>query len=296
MSRKKSRVGKFLVNIVKSIFTTLWWIIKSVLKGIFFLIVKLLELLSPMHYKLYSFIHREKREVEESTQVRTENKPNTSASKVPALYTALQAESTVKGSLESFTKVLEQESRIIAIAGKRGSGKSVLGFRILENIKAKESRPCFVIGVKQSILPSWITTIDSIEQVENKGVVLVDEGAISFGSRNSMSKKNKNLAGLLAIARHKDLTLIFITQNTGMIDRNVLNLCDTILLKEGSLLQEKMERSSMKDLYTTANKALVAIQAEERKSVFYVFDAEFEGLAKANLPGFWTTSVSKNQA
>ncbi|MBS3124944.1 hypothetical protein J4211_01670 [Candidatus Woesearchaeota archaeon] len=140
------------------------------------------------------------------------------------------------------------------------------------------------------------TTIEDINQVENQGIVLVDEGAISFGARNSMSKKNKGLAELLAVARHKDLTLIFITQNTGMIDKNVLNLCDTIMLKEGSLLQEKMERSVMKDLYTTANKAIAQTALEDRKSFFYVFDAEFEGLAKASLPSFWSISVSKNQA
>ena len=64
-----------------------------------------------------------------------------------------------------------------------------------------------------------------------------------------MSKQNKELADLLAIARHKDLTLILVTQNTGMIDKNVLNLTDAVLVKEGSLLQQKMERSVMKEFY-----------------------------------------------
>ena len=81
-----------------------------------------------------------------------------------------------------------------------------------------------------------------------------------------------------------------------MIDKNVLNLCDVILLKEGSLLQEKMERSVMKDLYVTANSALSNIPASERKPYCYVFDAEFEGLVSASLPSFWSVRVSKNQA
>jgi len=216
--------------------------------------------------------------------------------KNPASYLALEGSSTEKGSIGDFEDRLRTESLILAIAGRRGSGKSVLGFRLLENIKAKSKRPCFALDVKQSVLPSWIKSIENISDVSNHGVVLVDEGAISFGSRQSMTKKNKDLGEFLAIARHKDLTLIFITQNTGMIDKNVLNLCDTIILKEGSLLQEKMERSVMRDLYQTANKKLSEIPSKDRKPYCYIFDAEFEGLVKASLPSFWSTKVSKSRA
>ena len=73
-----------------------------------------------------------------------------------------------------------------------------------------------------------------MEDAKNGGVVLVDEGAVEFSSRKSMSKANKELGSLLAIARHKDLSLILVTQNTGMLDKNVMNLCDSIILKEGS--------------------------------------------------------------
>lgn len=293
MSRKKSE--GIVIKIIKSTFIGLWWIVKTIFKAIFWLIIKLLELISPLHDMLYNWIHSEPN-VKQEKVYSAQHKVHKSSLNVPAVYNPIVAETTVKGSIDGFTQHLEKESRIIAIAGRRGSGKSGLGFRLMENINASVQRPCFVIGVKQAVLPMWITTIEDINQVENQGIVLVDEGAISFGARNSMSKKNKGLAELLAVARHKDLTLIFITQNTGMIDKNVLNLCDTIMLKEGSLLQEKMERSVMKDLYTTANKAIAQTALEDRKSFFYVFDAEFEGLAKASLPSFWSISVSKNQA
>jgi len=126
-------------------------------------------------------------------------------------------------------------------------------------------------------------------------VILVDEGAISFSSRSAMSDKNKELGQLLAIARHKDLTLILITQNTGMIDNNVLRLCDTLVFKEGSLLQERFERSAIKDLYETANQALVQIPSSERQSHCYIIDSGFEGVCNVQLPSFWNSKVSKNQ-
>lgn len=282
MGRKKSLIAAVFTGIGRGIA----WIIVNVFKAIWYLIVGLFK----------GAKAATKATASAASKVHHEAKVRSEQPKTPAKYDALAVSTTVKGGIESFEHRLLNESLILAVAGRRGSGKSVLGFRILENIHAKTSRPCFALGVKQSVLPSWITTIEEISQVANRGVVLVDEGAISFGSRESMSKGNRGLAGLLAIARHKDLTLIFITQNTGMIDKNVLNLCDTILLKEGSLLQEKMERSVMKDLYQTANSALSEIPAAERKPYCYIFDSEFEGLVQASLPSFWSVKVSKNQA
>ncbi len=228
--------------------------------------------------------------------VKNVKKRQASATKTPATFVPMEPISTIKGDFQRFGERLRNASSIVLIAGRRGSGKSVLGFRVMENIHAKTQRPAYVVGVKQEVLPVWIESVEQIEDVKNGGVVLVDEGAIAFSSRDSMSKKNKALGKLLAIARHKDLTLILITQNTGMIDKNVLNLTDTILLKEGSLLQEKMERSVMKEIYVNANNALNAIPQEERQSHVYVFDNDFEGVVKVMLPSFWSSKVSKNQA
>jgi len=276
MGRRKSFTEKVFTGIGKAIA----WIIVNLFKGLWFLLVGL--------FKGAKATTKTAAKAHQAAKVRAQQP------KTPASYDAFDVSSTVKGSVESFEKRLLNDSLILAIAGKRGSGKSVLGFRMLENIHAKARRPCFALGVKQSVLPSWISSINEIQEVDNNGVVLVDEGAVSFSSRSSMSKKNKGLSELLAIARHKDLTLIFITQNTGMIDKNVLNLCDTIVLKEGSLLQEKMERSVMKDLYSTANSALSDLP--DRKPYCYVFDSDFEGLVAASLPSFWSSGVSKNQA
>jgi len=282
MGRKKSVIAKIFVGIGKGIA----WIIVNIFKAIWFLLVGLFKGAKAATKATASAAVK----AHENAKVRAEQP------KVAAKFEDLQVSNTVKGDFDAFSHRLMNESLILAVAGRRGSGKSVLGFRLMENIHAKTQRPCFTLGVKQSVLPSWIKTIEDLHEVSNRGVVLVDEGAIAFGSRESMSKKNRSLGELLAIARHKDLTLIFITQNTGMIDKNVLNLCDVIVLKEGSLLQEKMERSVMKDLYTTANKALSEIPSAERKPYCYIFDAEFEGLVSASLPSFWSMKVSKNQA
>lgn len=212
---------------------------------------------------------------------------------IPAKDDELTLVKTVSGQYKTFSTALHRKSLIMLIFGKRGSGKSALGFRILENIHATTNRACYVLGVEQQLLPKWIGSIETIEDATNGSVILVDEGAVSFGSRSSMSKHNRELARIMAVARHKDLTLIFITQNTGMIDKNVLKLSDTLLVKEGSLLQLEMERPEIRNFYAKAKPYFDKVS--KKIAHVYIIDSEFEGMLSARIPSFWSETISKNQ-
>lgn len=260
----------------RSIFLLFWYIIKGIVLFAWWLVRLLWQCFRALFHS-----------VKKSHVKRNEVRP---------VLAELVVQKTVSGNVDNFLSKLYGESLIIAVCGRRGSGKSAFGFRLLENIHAKTERVGHVLGVKQEALPSWIISVDDVKNVRNGGVVLVDEGALSFSSRNAMSKKNKELGELLAVARHKDLTLVLITQNTGMLDKNVMNLCDVLALKEGSLLQFEMERPVMKKLYERANKELQSLSSSEKKACAYIIDAEFEGLVKVVLPSFWSSKVSKNQA
>ena len=96
----------------------------------------------------------------------------------------------------------------------------------------------------------------------------------------------------MAIARHKNLNLILIAQNSAMIDLNVLRLADTIILKEPSLLQAQFERKAIKDMYEKVSSHFKEI--ENKKSHFYVMDDEFEGMLNYSLPDFWNEDISKS--
>ena len=282
--------------LVKEIFAAFFWLIRLIVLGLFLAVKYLVRLFIRFFVWLFkSFRSEDSAEVSDEKGDAKIKLAKEGKIKGKASYISFGISKIFKGNFVEFENRLFNQSLIITIVGRRGSGKSALGFRILENIRAKARRPCFALGVKQTVLPSWIRSIRSIDDVDDSGVILVDEGAVAFGSRKSMSKENKRLADLLAVARHKDLTLILITQNTGMIDKNVLNLTDVILVKEGSLLQQKMERSVMKKLYESAMKAFNKIPASKRKAYFYVFDSAFEALCSSELPSFWSESVSKSR-
>jgi hypothetical protein len=213
-----------------------------------------------------------------------------------AMFEPLEVLNQVSGDYAVSEQRIHDDSIIALIFGKRGSGKSALGFRLLENIHNKAGRRCFVLGVdERSSMPEWISPIENIDDAPKGSVVLVDEGAVSFNARESMSKANKGLAGILAIARHKNLTVLFITQNTGMIDRNVLKLSDMLLVKQGSLLQLEMERPEIRKFYEKAESLFKKLEGDKRQYV-YVIDSDFEGAVSHSLPSFWTETLSKNQA
>lgn len=212
-----------------------------------------------------------------------------------AMFDPLQILEEISGDYKVSEKRIHEDSMISLIFGKRGSGKSALGFRLLENIHHKTGRRCFVLGVDQENMPEWISPIENIDEAPQGSAVLVDEGAIAFNARESMSKANKGLAGILAIARHKNLTVFFITQNTGMIDKNVLKLSDMLLVKQGSLLQLEMERPEIRKFYEKAELSFKKLDGDKRQYV-YVIDGDFEGALSHSLPSFWTESLSKNQS
>ncbi|MAE43209.1 hypothetical protein CMO93_05535 [Candidatus Woesearchaeota archaeon] len=196
------------------------------------------------------------------------------------------------GNYDEFYKKLKNHSLISLIVGKRGSGKTSLGMKFLEIFHKETKRKCYTLGYEKTRLPWWLKKVDSIQKIPNNSTVLFDEGAILFSSRDSMKNINKELSNIMAIARHKNLTLLLITQNSAMIDLNVLRLADTLILKEPSLLQSKFERKALKDIYEKIVPHFKEL--EEKKAHFYIWDDDFQGLINYSLPTFWNEKISKS--
>ncbi len=128
------------------------------------------------------------------------------------------------------------KSKIVFIVGARGSGKTATAFMFAETVHNEIGRPIFYVStlVNQKALPIWIKVVENINQIPKGSFGIIDESAIQYNSRNSMKKENKSLGEELAIARHKDLFLIFITQHMSMTDTNVDRLKDLVIWKQSN--------------------------------------------------------------
>ena len=195
--------------------------------------------------------------------------------------------------LEKFeTKLYAGKSLIGLILGSRGSGKSALGMRILENVVAKTGRHAYCMGFRREDLPGWIGPVESLDEVKNNSFLLVDEGGIKFSSRSAMSSANKLLSELLLISRHKDLNVLFITQNSSNIEVNAIRQSDYLLLKTPSLLQLDFERKAIRDIYGRVKEGFRKHQTE--RGLAYIYSDSCAGFASNRLPSFWSESVSKS--
>lgn len=207
-------------------------------------------------------------------------------------YKPFEVVNTVKGDYVDFEKKLLNHSIVMLITGRRGSGKTALGMKFLELFKEGTRKKCFAMGFSDANLPWKIHKINEIENVSKNSVVLIDEGAVTFSSRDSMKGRNKMLGKIMAIARHKNLSLILIVQNSAMIDLNVLRLADSLVLKEPSLLQIEFERAPIKKIYTKVIPYFKGIK--DKKKHFYIYDDDFQGLLTYDLPDFWNDKISKS--
>jgi len=207
-------------------------------------------------------------------------------------FVPFKIEKHISGNYENFEKKLLNSSLILLIAGKRGSGKTALGMKFLELFHRKTRKKCYILNYKHVKLPRWIKKASSIEEIPDNAIVLIDEGAILFSARDAMKESNKLLSKLMIIARHKNLSLILISQNSSMIDLNVLRLADSLILKEPSLLQAEFERPAIKKIYKKVEPHFKKL--ENKNVYFYLWDDDFEGLVKYNLPEFWSEAISKS--
>lgn len=230
--------------------------------------------------------------VKKSAEKRAAVKAESAKPKITAKYAGLKEIKAISGDLKQFEhKLMHAESTIGIILGARGTGKSAIGMKLVENVHASTGKGVFAMGFNPEDLPSWIKVVESIDQIHNDSFVLVDEGGITFSSRKSMSNANQLLSSLLLIARHKSISVLFITQNSSNLEVNVLRQADFLILKPSSLLQKDFERKIIKELYESVEPDFDKL--EDTKGITYIHSDSYRGFATNELPSFWSTKVSK---
>ena len=256
------------------------------------LALSLIRLLAGALYRALKFLVLKLYSVASSASRSASRRARQMTERIKPAYVPFEELEPYEGKLKDFEDSLYREQSLIGlIVGSRGSGKSALGMRILENVRAKTKRRVAAMGFESSQLPSWIEPISSIEEIKNGSFVLVDEGGIEFSSRSAMSSANKLLTELLLISRHKDISVLFITQNSANIEVNTLRQVDYLLLKKPSLLQLDFERKKIRDIYEEIKEGF---SRHGSKEVFFVYSHDYRGFASAKLPSFWTASLSKS--
>ncbi len=261
---------KSKVNVLKVIGKILWFIIKIP----YYLIKGIIYLISILMFKVK----------EENIRVKRAG--------INPIYEEFKLLNKEKGDYKNFINSLyNSENKIGIIIGARGTGKTALGVKILENLYSKKKKNIYAMGFDEKEMPSWINMISDISELENNSFVLIDEGGVYFNSRKAMSNANELLSELILISRHKNLTILFISQNSSNLDVNILRQSDFLLLKPSSLLQKDFERKIIQKIYDSTEDKFN--KYSKTKGITYVYSNEFRGFISNSLPSFWKSSISK---
>jgi len=197
----------------------------------------------------------------------------------------------------NWLKILKPGS-IILITGRRGSGKTSAGHKMLEHTRPRGL--CYVVGFPreaQKELPPWVGVISEIREAPPGATILLDEAPLLFSSKESMSQRNRKLLPDMILARQRRHTLIIITQDSCYIDKNVLRSLDSLIIKEPAPLQAKMDRPEIRAYLEKAAQSFSEIEGDKRVLCYVAFSpSQFTGMIPIPKASYWNEKLSKAYA
>ena len=198
-------------------------------------------------------------------------------------------------SMDSTLLSLAPHPSVILVLGKRGSGKSALGYRMLELLR-NQADP-YVVGLPlaaHKMLPVWIGCKDRLEDVPPKAAVLLDESYIQLHARDSMSRSGRDIGTLVNLTRQREQSLIFIVQEGRQLDVNIVSQADVIAIKELSEIGREFERPGLRRFTEKARLAFTGVKGNPRRWTWIYSESKGEvGLVENGLPSFWKPALSK---
>ena len=187
---------------------------------------------------------------------------------------------------------------IVLVLGGRGSGKSAVSYRVVEDFRYSLSP--YVVGFPEkskSLLPEWIGIEERLEDVPPKSIIIIDEVYLSHHAREWQKTGNRDISRLLNLSRQQDKTIVFIAQIGRQLDIDIVSSADVLILKNPGMLQPKFDRPEFRDLLLEAKQAFQSVKSNiKRWSYVYSQNTNFTGLIENDLPSFWSPRLSNAYA
>jgi len=187
---------------------------------------------------------------------------------------------------------------IVVVLGGRGSGKSAVSYRVIEDFRYSLSP--YVVGFPEhskSLLPDWIGIEQRLGDVPPKSISIVDEAYLSHHAREWQKIENRDICRLLNLSRQQDKTIVFIAQIGRQLDIDIVSSADVLVLKNPGMLQPKFDRPEFRGLLLEAKQAFQSVKGDIRRwNYVYSQNTNFTGLIENDLPSFWSPRLSNAYA
>lgn len=185
---------------------------------------------------------------------------------------------------------------VVLITGRRRSGKSCLGYYLLEKFYKERNIPCFVVSLpkeKHHLLPDFIKPIDTVENLPEDCIALIDEGSLSHHAHLWRQKETVVMDRIISVSGQKKQTFIFITHTMRKLAVGLVLEIDLLLCKKPSLLHSKLERSEVRKLIEEVSTEFRKLPKDEVKKNTYIISEDYKGFIRNSMPSFFTQELSE---
>jgi len=174
------------------------------------------------------------------------------------------------------------------------SGKTALVYWIAEEVhKRYPGKPICYFGGYGINLPDFIIPIMKTSEAPAGSLVIIDEAALIFSSRRSMSRENVEEIKQMAVSRHKDRSVIYLSQITSLVDINIIRFADMFLLKKVSIGDFGVDNPKRKEIVSSFKDYVNFLQPIKIQETLYLDDSYNAFIFENSLPSFWSENLSK---
>ena len=199
---------------------------------------------------------------------------------------------TVPVAMCTFADVVSADRQDWVVCGRRGSGKTATAGQLAQGLSRAQGTRLVFLG-----WPPWAADALGGELVPTgelsnltDAVVVIDEAGLRFRA----GRRHQELYEVLALARQRGLSLVWTSQGTSGVPRDVLRMEVALAFKALDPIAAMMDREELTELTAQVQTIQERFPAlREQTGMTVCMDGAWAGVSDCGLPLGWTEEVSK---
>jgi hypothetical protein len=187
---------------------------------------------------------------------------------------------------------------VYLILGDVRQRKTTTAASIIDEFHREKKLPVYMVAPKRvvDVWPRWFHQVNPEKpRLPQNCIIFVDDAHLYYYAREWRKGGAKFLDFVARERAHDGHTLIYTTQQSRVLDINLITMSSAIVYKKPSKLQIASERKLVREMFKTA-KAELKTKDYKPEWAYVVADSpqgEFEGLVKVKTPEWFTHKMSK---